>query len=70
MCHLSESRFQMSRPMHNPGIGPSKVSRTCRGDGSSSKQQQLAGAEWSIAPHAASPDRAGLTLWPDPARAN
>jgi hypothetical protein len=40
------------------------------GDGSSGKQQQLAGAEWSIAPHAASPDGAGPTLRLDPARAD
>jgi hypothetical protein len=46
-----------------------RSSSSCCCDGSSGKQQQLAGAECSIAPHAASPDGAGPTLRPDPARA-
>jgi hypothetical protein len=32
------------------------------GEGSSSKQQQRAGAEWRVSPHAVSPGGAGLTL--------
>jgi len=48
----------------------SSSSSSSSSDGSSGKQQQLAGAEWSIAPHAASPDGAGSTLRPDPARAD